>query len=83
MWHYGKSLEISQKPPEMNEFSQQLRVRIEIQDEQFPNKPIKSANKWTIEFKGIDDHVARLRLQKAKKYVIVRVRILNTNYQYF
>ena len=34
-WHYGRSLEISLKPPETNEFSQHLRIQIQIQPQRF------------------------------------------------
>ena len=66
MWNYGHSLEISQKPPELNEFSQQLRVRIEIQKDQFP-KPIKTQSKWTIDAGRVEDFIKNLRSRVAKK----------------
>ena len=44
-WHYGRSLEISLKPPETNEFSQHLRVQLQIQAQKFPDIDVKRTKK--------------------------------------
>eukprot|EP01113_Clastostelium_recurvatum_P046374 TRINITY_DN811_c0_g1_i3.p1 TRINITY_DN811_c0_g1~~TRINITY_DN811_c0_g1_i3.p1 ORF type:complete len:1573 (-),score=491.09 TRINITY_DN811_c0_g1_i3:31-4749(-) len=36
-WQYGQALKHSQRPPELNEFSQTLRVQVEIQADRFPD----------------------------------------------